>query len=77
VPNDIRKHKQYAKKYIFELDHNQDYFDNKLKTPSMPKNEYLVMHYTSTCFDKNWVGYHAQEPGVGDFLRKKLDNYTG
>lgn len=77
TPKDLRQHKLDAKRYIFELDHNQDYFENKLKMPSISINDHFRLQRSSICFDKNWVGHHAQEPGVADFLKMKLDNYTG
>ena len=81
ISTDIRKHKLPAKKYIFELDHNQEYFENKRKTPSL--SIHITASYTRSIrhslsyVDKNWAWHTKFDPGVEEFMLDRLENYTG
>jgi uncharacterized protein with PIN domain len=67
-------HKMLAKQYIFELDKNLDYFNNKVKTHSHATSE-LMLKKCPVCYDQNWVGHHWDE--VGDTIIELLENYPG
>ena len=81
ISTDIRKHKLPAKKYIFELDHNQEYFENKRKTPSLSINIAASyprsIRYSLSYVDKNWAWHTKFDPGVEEFMLDRLENYTG
>ena len=72
----LYKHKFLAKKYIFELDHNQEYFENKTKTYSTPYGYHQSLDWP-VIFDENWIGHYIHDPGVTDKLTDLLETYKG
>jgi hypothetical protein len=70
---DPSRHKSDAKQYIFELDHNELYFQTKRKTESIAHN---VSQYP-TYIDKNTRPYYLTDPGVRPAMLELLEQYRG
>jgi len=70
---DPSKHKLEARQYIFELDHNELYFQTKRKTESVAHD---VFQYP-TYIDKNTKPYYLTDPGVREAVLELLEQYTG
>jgi len=58
IRNDIKTYKYIYKKYIFDFNHDNDYFTNKIKEASTPKNMYLHHGKKLVAIDKNWTIYY-------------------
>jgi len=72
----LKEHKLIVKKYIFDLDHDIDYLENKLVVQSLPKNKeqlkILPLYYT-----KDWVAHYESDPVAYSKIKTALDDYTG
>lgn len=67
--NQLRDHKLQAKKYIFELDKNEQYLVGKKKEAS------IVLDWTvPSVIDQHGVHYYFQDPVVVDTLQQALVN---
>lgn len=75
VGSSKQDHKMQAKKYIFELDADSIYFNNKIKVDSGPKNWEHRVH--PMYYDTNWVGHYLYEPGVKDTAMQLLEDFQG
>ena len=75
VGNTMQDHKIQAKKYIFELDNNEEYFCTKTKTASKPAKR--SSRIKPVFYDNNWVAHDMDEPGVWDTMIELLENYQG
>jgi hypothetical protein len=67
------KHKLEAKQYIFELDKDELYFQNKRRKESA----YGGPLQYPTYLDKNAKSYFLTDPGVTEALIELLEQYTG
>jgi hypothetical protein len=78
IGRDRSTHKIEAKNYIFELDKNQSYYDNKTKMAGAPGNQDLrLTSYLPLCYDKNWVGYYYWEHDLDNESASLLEDFKG
>jgi hypothetical protein len=70
---DPLKHKIEPKSYIFDLDHNQDYFDNKQKLESITGDPSKRPAY----MDQSFRSYFMNDPGVKEAIVSLLEQYRG
>jgi hypothetical protein len=74
----MKSHKIEAKRYIFELDKNEFYFENKPKLAGAPPD---VITRTSSdnpiCFDRNWKGYFRWEDYLNEQVCYRLETFKG
>ena len=71
--SDPSQHKIDAKRYIFELDKNEEYLTNKRKVDSMAVDATRYPTY----LDQNLRPYFLTDPGVTEALIELLEQYTG
>jgi hypothetical protein len=80
-PEGMSSHKQDAKQYIFDFDHNDCYATYKSKTASIGvhvSNGLERNHWTRPVFfDKDWVGHTMQDPDVYNQTLELLLAYKG
>lgn len=80
IGNDVANHKRIPKKYIYEFDHNDDYFYNKRKSESVPPTDHFksMTERKPILWDRNWVGYYgAQHPDLLNHCIEHLEQYKG
>ncbi len=78
IVKDRSTHKLAAKQYIFELDKNQAYFENKIKIAGAPANiAWRMVRYLPMYYDKDWRGHWWYEPGVTEECLEKLNSFQG
>lgn len=75
---DARKyHKILARDYIYDLDHNDVYYETKIKVPGAPGN--VITRQTDknmpAYYNKNWEGTYFNSPGVYEVMMDKLENF--
>ena len=76
IGNSKKDHKMAAKKYIFELDQNLEYFNNKIKVSSVPKKNITVtLGKQAEFYDQLWKPYIGNE--AKETVKELLENYTG
>lgn len=79
IGKDVSSHKLEAKKYIYELDHNDMYLKYKTKTESVPAYDQgtVVQIRRPFLWDRNWVGYYQEYPHLRDKCIDLLESYNG
>ena len=70
---DPEQHKQQAKQYIFELDHNANYLNNKQKVVSILGNTATTPLYLGP----DYRAYHYGDPGLAQAMILLLEQYAG
>jgi hypothetical protein len=65
--NELRNHKSQAKKYIFDIDKNNNYLLDKRKEPSI-----VMLWETPLIIDQDAVHYYYNEPGVIETFKDLL-----
>ena len=70
---DPARHKIEAKQYIFELDQNDFYLNNKRKTESLASNPLNWPVY----LDQDLKPYYSTDPGVKEAMIELLEQYKG
>lgn len=70
---DPELHKIDAKKYIFELDHDMEYFSNKKKTAS----PYIIDVHRPVYMDKDLRRFYSNDPELLEALTELLNQYNG
>ena len=76
VGTSTQDHKMLAKQYIFELDHDTNYLNNKKKVASITQ-KYIGYNLDRmpVCYDQTWVGYRWND--VEKTVIELLENYKG
>ena len=67
------QHKMDAKQYIFDLDHNQEYLNNKRKVESLVRDPKQRPAY----LDKNLRAHYPHDPGLKEAIIECLENFKG
>jgi hypothetical protein len=62
--NDVKSNKFFQKKYIFDFDSNLDYFENKIKEASTPKNTMLSNHKVMCALDTDYNIYYRNDKDI-------------
>ena len=73
VNNDVETHKADLKKYIFEFDKNEEYFNNKVKVQSLPPR---IFWEFPIFVNWDWTAYKASS-SVEQLMVNKLEEYKG
>ena len=73
----IENHKLSAKKYIFDLNHDQNYFDRKIKVASNFQKNISPIKILPLYFDQNWQGHYPTNQALKKSLSGILDCYQG
>ena len=79
IQTDLKSHKLQAKQYIYELDHNQLYFDRKTKFESVPTyNQGSLLRLNKPfLWSHNWTGHYPDEPYLKLACIDMLESYKG
>jgi len=70
---DPKRHKQEPKSYIYDLDKNMDYFENKRKSESIAGDPMKRPAY----LDKDLKQYYMHDPGVREAITILLEQFKG
>ena len=75
---DLQQHKIDIKKYIYEFDKNDMYFQNKPKIGAKNPTQF-VQAVSPVYYDKNWIGYLGMDDNylVNKSMRFLIEKYKG
>ena len=78
IGNDVKNHKKEIKKYIFDFDHDEEYFINKTKFESLPGRVLASSGKTGkpAYWHWDWTGQHENPELVSEIVAK-LEDYKG
>jgi hypothetical protein len=79
IQTDLKSHKLQARQYIYELDHNQLYFNRKTKFESVPTyNQGSLLRLNKPfLWSHDWTGHYPDEPYLKLACINMLESYKG